>query len=113
MPMWVERLNQMKREVGLTLEEISLKSGISKGTLNKIFAGQTRDPQLSNIRAIVHALGFTLDDLDDSAADAIFTVSGAEREMIEKFRALPEQEKDDVLGFIAYKHARAKEKKYN
>jgi Predicted transcriptional regulator with an HTH domain len=104
--MWVERLNQMKKEEGLTLEEISLKSGISKGTLNKIFAGQTRDPQLSNISAIVHALGYTLDDLD-GGADGAFEISEAEQKMIDKFRALPDSEREDVLGFIDYKHAKA------
>lgn len=63
---WLFKLNQMKKESGKTTEEISVISGIPKGTLNKLFAGQTKDPQLGTVRAVVHCLGHTLDDLDDS-----------------------------------------------
>jgi len=63
--MWIDKLGQMKKESGMTLDDIIEKSKVSKGTLNKIFAGQTKDPQLSSIKAIVHAMGYTLDDLED------------------------------------------------
>lgn len=66
---WLSKLNQMKKESGKTTEEISVISGIPKGTLNKLFAGQTKDPQLGTVRAVVHCLGHTLDDLDDSYSD--------------------------------------------
>ena len=60
-----DKLNQMKKQSGKTTEEISSISGVPRGTLNKIFAGQTKDPHLETVRAIVHCLGYTLDDLDD------------------------------------------------
>lgn len=62
--MWLEVLNEMKRKSGKTTEQISLESGIPRGTLNKLFAGQTKDPGYSTISAVVHTLGFTVDDLD-------------------------------------------------
>lgn len=65
--MWLDILNKMKKDSGYTTEEIAIKSGIPRGTLNKLFAGQTKDPQLSTLKAVVHALGYTLDDLDDEA----------------------------------------------
>lgn len=61
---WLDTINQMKKEKGMTTDDISNLSGIPKGTLNKLFAGQTKDPQLSTIKAVVHCLGYTLDDLD-------------------------------------------------
>lgn len=64
---WVNALNEMKKARGYTTDDIVRMSKISKGTLNKIFAGQTKDPQLSTIRTIVHAMGYTLDDLDKSS----------------------------------------------
>lgn len=70
---WLSKLNQMKKESGKTTEEISVISGIPKGTLNKLFAGQTKDPQLGTVRAVVHCLGHTLDDLDDSCSVEIKT----------------------------------------
>lgn len=63
---WLEKLNQFKKDSGKTTEEISLLCGVPKGTLNKLFSGQTKDPQLSTLRAVVHFLGKSLDDLDDS-----------------------------------------------
>lgn len=62
---WLEKINQMKKNKEKTTEEIAQMSGIPKGTLNKLFAGQTKDPQLSTVRAVVHCLGYTLDDLVD------------------------------------------------
>lgn len=63
--MWLENLNKMKKISKKTLDQISIESNIAKGTLNKLFAGQTKDPQLSTIKAVVHALGYTLDDLNN------------------------------------------------
>ena len=64
---WLDKLNQMKKNSGMTTDEISEKSKVPKGTLNKIFAGQTKDPQLGTIKAVVHCMGYTLDDLDDGS----------------------------------------------
>jgi len=62
--MWLDALNAMKKQSGKTTEQIAEESGIPKGTLNKIFAGQTKDPKYQTLHAIVHCLGFTVDDLD-------------------------------------------------
>lgn len=61
--MWLERLIAIKKASGKTLKQISFESGVPIGTLNKLFAGQTKDPKLDTVRAVVHALGYTLDDL--------------------------------------------------
>ena len=53
---WLDKLNQMKKKSGMTTDEISEKSKVPKGTLNKIFAGQTKDPQLGTIKAVVHCM---------------------------------------------------------
>ncbi len=63
--MWLERLTAIKKESGKTLKQISEESGVPIGTLNKLFAGQTKDPKLDTVRSVVHALGHTLDDLTD------------------------------------------------
>lgn len=50
----------------MTLSQIAEKSGVPLGTLNKLFAGQTTDPKLETIRAVVYALGGTLDSIDEA-----------------------------------------------
>lgn len=62
--MWLDTLNAMKKRSGKTGEQISVESGIPKGTLNKIFAGQTTDPKYSTLSSLVHCLGYTVDDLE-------------------------------------------------
>lgn len=63
---WFSKLTDMKKNSGLTLSQIAEKSGVPLGTLNKLFAGQTTDPKLETIRAVVYALGGTLDSIDEA-----------------------------------------------
>ena len=61
--MWLDELKRIKEESGKTTDEIAEMSGVPKGTLNKIFAGQTKAPQLETVKAVVYCLGHSLDDL--------------------------------------------------
>ena len=91
---WLERLNSIKKDSGKTTEDISQLSGIPKGTLNKLFAGQTKDPQLSTIRAVVHCMGYTLDDLDDTVSakqQEHEQYTEQEEEIIKKYRQLDQR----------------------
>ena len=63
---WFSKLTEMKKNSGLTLSQLAEKSGVPLGTLNKLFAGQTTDPKLETIRAVVYALGGTLDSIDEA-----------------------------------------------
>lgn len=65
--MWLDALNEMKKNSGLTIEEISDKSNIPLGTLFKVFSGQTKDPKLSTIQSVVHCMGYTLDELAENS----------------------------------------------
>ncbi len=58
-----ERITLKRKEARLTIDELSQRANIPKGTLNKIIAGITRDPQLNTVCAIAKALGCTLNDL--------------------------------------------------
>ena len=47
----------------MTTEELSEKSGVPLGTLNKILAGQTIDPKFETLKAICKALDLTAKDI--------------------------------------------------
>lgn len=49
----------------MTTAELAEKSGVPKGTLDKILSGVTKDPKLETLKAIARVLGCTLDDFDD------------------------------------------------
>lgn len=61
--MWGASLKNMKAESGLTTSEIAAKSDIPEPTLEKFFAGVTKDPKLPTMQKLVHFFGYTLDDL--------------------------------------------------
>ena len=65
-----ERIGKLRRQAGLTVDELAERSGVAKGTLNKITGGVTKNPTVSVARDIARALGVTLGELlgEDSAA---------------------------------------------
>lgn len=63
---WLDRLREIKSNLNLSTKEIASVSGIPEPTLEKLFSGQTKNPGINSIQKLVHALGYTLDDLDDS-----------------------------------------------
>lgn len=65
--MGLEKITEYKKKLNLTTEELSLKSGVPVGTLNKILSGATKDPKLETLKAIARVLGLSLNDFDDSA----------------------------------------------
>lgn len=64
--MGLERLNEIKKEKGLTNEQLAAVSGIPKTTIDKITAGVNTNPKLGTLQALCKALGCRLDDLDDT-----------------------------------------------
>lgn len=60
---WQENLKLMKEKSGLKTAEIAERSGIPEPTLEKLFAGTTKEPKLPTIHKLVHFLGYTIDDL--------------------------------------------------
>ena len=61
---WLEAFNDLRLKSGMSLDELSERSGVPKGTLSKITAGITKNPSIETMKTLVHAMGYTLDDLD-------------------------------------------------
>lgn len=68
--MWFDVFNEMRRKSGMSLDELSEKSGVPKGTLAKITSGITKAPALETMRSLVYAMGYTLNDLEDEKSPA-------------------------------------------
>ena len=64
--MWLDALRKMKADSGLTTDEIAERSGIPGPTLEKLFAGTTKEPKLPTMSKLVHFFGHTLDDLEEA-----------------------------------------------
>ncbi len=64
--MGLEKIAEYKKKLNMTTEELSRRSGVPVGTLNKILSGATKDPKLETLKAIARVLGLTLNDFDDA-----------------------------------------------
>lgn len=97
--MWLENLNKLKKSCGMTIEQIATVSGVPKGTLNKLFSGQTKDPQLSTVSAVVHCMGFTLDDLSDDTVSDKIGLTPTQTKLLDAFDQLNEEGQGKVIDY--------------
>ena len=63
--MGLEIINQRKKVKKLTNEDLSVLSGVPKGTIDKITSGATKDPKLETLKALARVLDCSLSDFDD------------------------------------------------
>ncbi len=98
--MGLEKINDMRKHIGMSIDELSEKSGVPKGTLSKITAGITKNPSIDTVKAIVHTMGFTLDDLDDFPRSKSGNDLSAENmELIKKYSNLDAHGKK-IVDFV-------------
>ncbi len=97
--MGLERINEYKKKLGMTTEELSEKSGVPIGTLNKILSGATKDPKLETLKAIARVLGLSLDDFDDSNRKTIYepTYDDIQSLIARNGKKLTLEQKQDII----------------
>lgn len=61
-------ISRYRKEAGLTIDELSARSGVPKGTINKIIAGTTKSPTLETVQSLATALGKTINDFVDTSS---------------------------------------------
>lgn len=87
---WLENLRRMKKDSGMTIEQISQASGVPASTVEKIFSGYTADPKLETIRKIVASMGYTLDELDPPEEGSTRYEAMELQSYLEELRTRPE-----------------------
>ena len=100
-------ISEKRKQAGLTIDELAAKSGVPKGTLNKIINGYTRDPQIETVKSIARALNCTLEDFDDSPR--VRTLSQEEHLLIQQYRLL-DSIGQEIVQFIIKKELERAEK---
>lgn len=88
--MGLEYLKARKNELNMTTEELSEKSGVPLGTLNKILAGQTMDPKFETLKAICKALEIRLSDLDEYESQNGYYLDPEAAEIAQEVQQRPE-----------------------
>lgn len=97
-----ELLSLYRQEAGLTIDELVEKSGVPKGTINKIISGDTKGPSLPTMKALAKALGKTLNDFaeDEDAQEKENPPIPTEPEQGENRISIKNAE--DVLAALGY-----------
>lgn len=107
-----DKVNEIRKSKGISIDELSAKSGIPKGTLSKITAGITANPTLDNVKAIAKALGCTLDVFDDNPAKN--PLSQAALNIAERYDKLDLYGKKAVESILSVEEERTnKQQEYN
>ena len=108
----IEKLTHLKRKYKLTTEDIAAQSAVPLGTLNKIFAGQTKNPALTTMdnlcRVFNVPIRYVLDDTvpDDYSVAAyaeshgMFMISDSEAETFQAYRTLSDLEQRCIMNMI-------------
>ena len=91
--MGLEKISEYKKKLNLTTEELSERSGVPVGTLNKILSGATKDPKLETLKSIAKVLGLTLNDFDDRPTHLAAHFDGDE---------FTEAELEDINNYIEF-----------
>lgn len=96
----LSRLKDAKAQSGMTNEQLSTKSGVPAGTLNKILSGDTREPKLPAIISISEALGVSVDYIVyGRSAPADLAPSLAEESLLRSFRQLNADGQNKVVEY--------------
>lgn len=85
MESFAKKLKELKNRRGLTAGELSERSGVPLGTLNKLLTGVIEEPKLSTAKALASALGTTLAAIMGEAAD--IPAAEDERKLLHDYRA--------------------------
>ena len=98
----VEKIKQIKHSKKITNEDLSMKSGIPLGTLNKLLSGSVAEPKLSTLLSLCSVLECRLSDLTGE------TIPGTDP-LFEKFNQLDDHGKELVTLIIEKEYQRCHE----
>lgn len=102
-------IKMMMKMQGLTYSDLSQKSEVSIGTLNKILSGTSKSPRLETVEAIAKALDCTIDELnryDKMARQSVAKEDEEADSIIKMYNALSDDDKlfiGDMLSRLSKK----------
>lgn len=88
MPTFVDKIKEAKSAKGMTTGELSAKSGIPLGTLNKLLSGVIEEPKLSTAVALCRALELSLAVIMDE--ETVWAAADDEKKLLTDYRGADE-----------------------
>ena len=84
MPSFTDKVREAKLKKNMTAGELSQRSGIPLGTLNKLLSGVIEEPKLSTAVALCRALGLSLAVIMDE--DTVWAAADDEKKLLTDYR---------------------------
>lgn len=81
-----QRLTQIRKERGMTVDQVVGISGVTKSTASKVFSGIETNPKMGTLLALLRAMDATLSDIDPVSIEK--APAPKERELTEKDRQI-------------------------
>ena len=91
----IEELKARRKELRITFEDLSIKSGIPLRTLENIFHGVTKHPRIDTMQAIERALG--IGEIEQTQE-----LSSEEKEFASLVSQLTEEDRKELARFADY-----------
>ena len=98
-----ERIKNLRKEKGMTLEEVAIKVGVGKSTVRKWETGMIANMRRDKIASLANALGTTPEYLmgwDEKNSPSEIELTEGEKDLLELYRTIPEKQQPVVLAMI-------------
>ena len=87
----LEKIEQLRKEKGWSINYLAMESGLTQSTLNNLYSRNT-EPKISTLRAICGAFKITLSDF--------FKEEENEDELIQRVRVLSKENRKALLQLV-------------
>jgi transcriptional regulator with XRE-family HTH domain len=94
---WYEVANDIRRQKGITLQDIANALNVTEGAVGHWLRGR-RDVRYETIKRIANVLNVPVTTLTEN--DPNFARTDDERNLLDKFREIPDEKKADLLRII-------------
>ncbi len=105
MQTFIEKIREAKAQKNMTAGELSKKSGVPLGTLNKLLSGVIEEPRLSTAVALCEALSLSLAAIMDE--DTVWAAKEDEKKLLTDYRQTDEYGKALVCRVAEMESGRA------
>ena len=104
-----EYVSAYRREAGITIDELASRSGVPKGTINKIIAGTTKSPTLDTVQTLARALGKSINDFLETPSKPSPCVSAEAMQVARDYDSLDRWGRQAVRELVETEKARTAE----
>ncbi|MBU5439457.1 helix-turn-helix domain-containing protein [Tissierella sp. MSJ-40] len=93
-------IKELRQRYGMTIKELSDKSGVGQSTISEIETGKAKNPKSETLSKLASVLNVTIDELMADKWDDQYNENGKLSEQIKRIESLEFLTPEDALKFI-------------